>query len=269
MPHDEVNLQSMRGVDLPDPTIPPLNKKSLNLERHSTKHWERPFHSVCRFLYPYHRRTAISVKAWVRILRSAFKHRTAAYSAIETTHEQSTPLTRQDLETILDVSTIDDDTRFASVERLGPWFPEADPAHPEAQTFRTWRSKRQIILGGCSIIALLTLLINVSTTIYFKMKYETDGGLGRIYHGDCSQSHRLNSGLHILINVLSTTLLAASNLCMQLLVAPTRREIDEAHGNYVWIDIEVPSFRNLKHIGRRRTMAVFLLATSSVPLHLV
>ena len=269
MSHDEINLQGMGGVDLPDPPIPLLNQNSSNPERHSTKRWGRLFHSVRRSLYPYHRRPANSVKVWVQTFRLAFKHRTATYSAIETTREQSTPLTRQDLEAILDVSTVDDGPRFASVEHLGPWFPEADPAHPEAQTFRIWRSKRQIALGGCAIIAFLTLLINVSSTIYFKMGYETDGDLGRLYHGECSQSHRLSSGLHVLINVLSTALLAASNLCMQLLVAPTRREIDEAHGKYVWLDIGVPSFRNLKHIGRRRTMAVFLLAASSIPLHLV
>ena len=165
------------------------------------------------------------------------------------------------------VPTIDDGPRFASLEYLSPWFPEANPAHPKAQTLRVWRTKRQTVLSACSIVAALVLLINTAATVYFKIRWKTIGDIGTIYRGDCSQSHRLSSRLHILINVLSTALLSASNLCMQLLAAPTRQEIDKAHENYIWLDIGVPSFRNLKHIGKRRGVAIVLLATSSIPLH--
>lgn len=184
-----------------------------------------------------------------------------------TTHEQSTPLIWEDLEATSYVPTLDDGPRFASLEFLGPWFPEANPAHPKARTWRTWRSKRQIVLSTCSILAFLVLLINVAGTVYFKIRWKPIGDLGTLYRGDCSLSHRLNSRLHVIINILSTTLLAASNLCMQLLAAPTRREVDEAHRNHVWLDIGVPSFRNLKYISKRRRVAIFLLAISSIPLH--
>lgn len=173
----------------------------------------------------------------------------------------------EDLEVFLDLPTVDDVPRFASLRYLAPFMPEVDPAHPKAQTWRTWRSKRQQVLSACSIVAFLVLLVNFATTVYFKTKWKTIGDLGTIFRGECSRSHQLSSRLHVIINVLSTTLLAASNLCMQLLAAPTRKEIDEAHGNFVWLDIGVPSFRNLKHISRRRSMSILLLATSSIPLH--
>ena len=170
----------------------------------------------------------------------------------------------EELEDKSQLPTIDDGPRFATLEHLGPWFPEANP---KAQTWRTWRSKRQTVLRACSAVAFSVLLTNIAATVYFKLRWNSIGGLGTIYRGDCSQSHRLNSGLHIIINVLSTILLAASNLCMQLLAAPTRQEIDKAHKSHVWLDIGVPSFRNLKHISKRRSTAIFLLALSSIPLY--
>ena len=200
-------------------------------------------------------------------LRSVFKRRAAPSSEAKSTHEQYTPLIWEDLEDASHIPTIEEGPRFASLEFLGPWFPEANPAHPKAQTVRVWRTKRQTVLGSCSIVAALVLIINITAVVYFKTRWKTIGDIGTINRGDCSQSHRLSSRLHILINVLSTALLSASNLCMQLLAAPTRQEIDKAHENYVWLDIGVPSFRNLKHISKRRVTAVFLLATSSIPLH--
>lgn len=267
MSRDEVNLKEVRGADPLNLFIPLLNETALGLERDHTNLWGPSFHIACKSQCPHRFRTAYPVKAWIPKSRSVFKRRAAPSDAPDTTHEQSTPLMWEDLETTLGIPTIDDGPRFASLEHLGPWFPDANPVHSKAQTFRTWRSKRQTVLSGCSIVAFLVLLINVSATIYSKINWKTIGDLGTIYRGDCSQSRRLSLSLHVLINVLSTTLLAASNLCMQLLAAPTRREIDEAHGNYVWLDIGVPSLRNLKHISGWRTMAIFLLATSSIPLH--
>lgn len=162
---------------------------------------------------------------------------------------------------------IDDMPRFASLEYLGRWFPEADPAHPKAQTWRIWRSKRRRVLYVCSVVAFLVFLANLVTTIYFRTRWQTVSGLGTIFRGDCSQSHQLSSRLHLAINVLSTILFAASNFCMQHLAAPTRKQIDQAHRKYIWLDIGVPSFRNLRHISMKRTMAIFLLATTSIPLH--
>lgn len=168
---------------------------------------------------------------------------------------------------ILDVPIFDDMPRFASLEYLGRWFPEADPAHPKAQTWRIWRSKRRRVLTACSIVAFLVFLANLVTTIYFRTTWQTVNDLGTIFRGDCSQSHQLSSRLHLVINVLSTILFAASNFCMQHLAAPIRKEIDEAHGNYIWLDIGVPSFRNLWHISMKRRIVILLLAVTSIPLH--
>ena len=59
--------------------------------------------------------------------------------------------------------------------------------------------------------------------------------------------------------------------CAQLLAAPTRSEVDTAHHNGEWLDIGVPSLRNLwkKRIAGKRKAAWTLLMISSVLLHFV
>lgn len=77
--------------------------------------------------------------------------------------------------------------------------------------------------------------------------------------------------VHFGINVVSTLLLGSSNYCAQLLAAPTRSEVDTAHDKGDWLDIGVPSLRNLwkKRIARNRKAAWTLLMISSVLLPLV
>lgn len=92
-------------------------------------------------------------------------------------------------------------------------------------------------------------------------------GILSLYSGSCDVVKRTDTIVHIIVNVLSTLLLGASNGCMQLLLAPTRAEIDRAHEKQIWLDIGVPSFRNLRHISGRRVCLWSLLALSSIPLH--
>src|SRR4051812_17828327 len=87
------------------------------------------------------------------------------------------------------------------------------------------------------------------------------------FTGDCDKVARMTTALHLLINILSTLLLGASNFCMQRLVSPTRREVDVCHGKKKWLDIGMPSVRNLFSISKGRTAIWFLLALSSAPLH--
>jgi hypothetical protein len=77
----------------------------------------------------------------------------------------------------------------------------------------------------------------------------------------------LDLWVHLLINILSTGMLSASNFCMQLQAAPTRANVDQAHENNEWMDIGVSSYRNLKYISKSRKVAWALLAVSSLPIH--
>lgn len=56
---------------------------------------------------------------------------------------------------------------------------------------------------------------------------------------------------------------------MQILVAPSRREIDAAHSAGTSLAIGVPSIKNLRYINLKRKVLWFLLGTSATFLHLV
>lgn len=159
--------------------------------------------------------------------------------------------------------------RFASLRLLRPWFPESDPKNKRAQTFRTWRSRRNTVFLTYSLTAALIFLINLTSTAVLRWKWGSNNDINELFQGDCSRTEKISAGLHVIINLLSTLLLGASNMCMQLLAAPTRSEIDKAHKDFVWLDIGMPSLRNLRYIGKERLVIWIILGISSIPIHLL
>ena len=121
----------------------------------------------------------------------------------------------------------------------------------------------------CAGMTGTVCVINLTLTIWASRTYGVSGGFGTIQRGNCDRTKKLSLWLHLAINVLSTTLLSASNYCMQCLSSPTRQDIDKAHARSKWLDIGVPSVRNLREIERKRVILWWLLAISSLPLHLM
>ena len=121
----------------------------------------------------------------------------------------------------------------------------------------------------CAVTSGLVFAINTTLTVWGYFKYSLQDGLGTIQDGHCEDTKTLNLWLHVVINGLSTLLLGASSYTMQCLVAPTRKEVDDAHCRYDWLDIGVPSMRNLTKIPRKRAVLWWSLAFSSIPLHLL
>lgn len=115
------------------------------------------------------------------------------------------------------------------------------------------------------IWAAIVFCINLIVTIWGTTVRKS----GVLLEGDCDRVKIYNNGLHVLINVLSTILLSGSNYCMQCLSAPTRDEVNEAHANRRWLDIGIPSIRNVKHLGKQRIILWISLALTSLPLHLL
>lgn len=138
---------------------------------------------------------------------------------------------------------------------------------------RTWRQKycdgwKAGAIASC-ISAMTVLMINITVLSWAVNRYPTVGGIGVLFSGDCARAKRINTWLQLIINVLSTILLAASNYCMQCVSAPTRGEVDRAHSKGKILDIGIPSIQNLKAIGRERRLLWAGLAISALPLHFV
>jgi hypothetical protein len=143
-------------------------------------------------------------------------------------------------------------------------------------TKSSWRQRnlhgwRFGIFTGC-LLAWAVLLANTIIAIVAAVKGEGDTDISAqktLYKGDCEYMRKLNIGAHLLINILSTFLLGASNYAMQCLSAPTRLEVDVAHSQRIWLDIGVPGVRNIKRISKWRAFLWLVLGLSSLPLHLL
>ncbi|KAL4950215.1 hypothetical protein BDW69DRAFT_187553 [Aspergillus filifer] len=141
------------------------------------------------------------------------------------------------------------------------------PAQPtrRKRKFRGWRAT--LYLG--SITSFTVLILNLTMVLWAYSRHTEPGQSENIlYEGDCDRTKELSSGIHFLINALSTFLLSASNFAMQCLSAPTRNDVDRAHERKKWLDIGVPSIRNLWRIPRSRMLLWLCLVMTSVPLHL-
>ncbi|KAL9562689.1 hypothetical protein ACKAV7_013253 [Fusarium commune] len=90
-----------------------------------------------------------------------------------------------------------------------------------------------------------------------------------ILSGSCDKTSRANLWIHLAINVIGTGVLGSSNFFMQVLVAPTRQDVDRAHASKRWVEIGVHSIHNFRFISKRRIFLWALFSLTSIPLHLV
>lgn len=130
------------------------------------------------------------------------------------------------------------------------------------QRLQGWR----VWVTFCASTVAATFLANLSLAIWTS-RFGYENGIATIQKGSCSRTKSLDLWLHLVINVLGTLLLGASNYTMQCLSSPTREEIDKAHLRQIPLDIGVPSLGNLRRISRTRLILWLLLALSSLPLH--
>lgn len=149
-----------------------------------------------------------------------------------------------------------------------------------------WR--RTLYLGSSTSFAVL--LVNLTMVLWASIRHSEHGQSVLLYSEDCDRVKKLSTGVHLLINILSTLLLAASNFAMvsssripiplaleygaerplqQCVGSPTREDVDRSHTRNEWLDIGVPSIRNLSRIPRIRLFFWVCLVLSSAPLHLL
>jgi hypothetical protein len=151
--------------------------------------------------------------------------------------------------------------------RSGTWGSHInyEPANSRKQSenskFSGWRGG---VAAACTIAASV-LVLNIIFCIYGGAVSKSGMKIGSLYEGDCDTVSRADSALHIAINIMATLLLGASNYTMQCISSPTRREIDRAHACGKYLDIGLPSIRNLT--GRKKKTLFWLLVVSSMPLH--
>ncbi|PVH88350.1 hypothetical protein DL98DRAFT_648494 [Cadophora sp. DSE1049] len=135
---------------------------------------------------------------------------------------------------------------------------------PVKHSHRLWRKS----LLACAFLAALVLIINLSLVGWVSRLHTTEDGSYIAMRGSCNNVNKASLFSHLGINILSTLLLGASNYCMQIVIAPSKADLDEAHSKGRWLDIGVPSIRNLRCVSKWRKFICVMLCLSSLPLHL-
>jgi hypothetical protein len=107
-----------------------------------------------------------------------------------------------------------------------------------------------VVIVVCLILAVTTDLISAQQTIAVTDK--------------CGKILTLNQGLHGLANVLGVFFVVGANYVAQILVSPTRPELDAAHQNQRWLDIGIPSMRNLGGIAMWRAILSIVIVFIAV-----
>jgi hypothetical protein len=122
------------------------------------------------------------------------------------------------------------------------------------------------LLGAATVCIFNTI---ITLWVWKNPKHTIEGTVGTLFRGSCDKARGMSVWIHLLVNVLSTLLLVASNYTMQVLSAPNRQELVRAHSQRYWLHIGVPSLRNLTRVGRDRAYLWVALFISSLPLHLL
>ena len=143
-------------------------------------------------------------------------------------------------------------------------------------TKRDWQPGEEWIKGallctwGSGAILLLNIILTlIAIGIGYSKSGDTHPTYTELYKGECSVANGWTTGMHIIINILSTVLLAASNYVMQCLSAPTRPDVNEAHAQRKWVDIGTFSIRNFGIMDTKRKVLWVLLFISSFPIHMM
>ncbi|KAI0473140.1 hypothetical protein GGR56DRAFT_698130 [Xylariaceae sp. FL0804] len=113
-------------------------------------------------------------------------------------------------------------------------------------------------------LSVLTLVVGIICLILVLTRTNASSGGTAIYSGSCTKANHVNIGIHAVINVFTVALLAGANYAFQVLSSPTRPELSEAHDKKRWLDIGIPSLRNLTHISPYRAVIATVVVLGAV-----
>lgn len=151
-------------------------------------------------------------------------------------------------------------TSRSDTEGEGPRFnaqgAKTKGSRPSSSSLMGWRFG----LVVNTLIAFLILVVAVICLTLAVSRSRMLGGESAIATGDCQRIRRVSWAVQAVISLCLIALLAISNYAFQVLSSPTRAEVSAAHDHRRWLDIGIPSFKNLVRISRvRAILAVFIL----------
>ena len=116
------------------------------------------------------------------------------------------------------------------------------------------------------LLVFLILVVAIICLVLASMKAHMLGGETTVTAGKTGKAKGLDRGIHVIVNIFGVVLIVGANYVFQILSSPTRAEVDNAHEKLKWLDIGIPSLRNLSAISLGRALlaaGILLLAVSS------
>ena len=121
--------------------------------------------------------------------------------------------------------------------------------------------------GGVAVNVLLAfsiLVVAIVALILAVSRSQVSEGENVLYAGSCATAQSIDWAAHALIAVMVVVLVAGANYVFQVLSSPTRSEVTAAHEARKWLDIGIPSVRNLAYISRGRVVLSIILLLAAV-----
>jgi hypothetical protein len=115
-----------------------------------------------------------------------------------------------------------------------------------------------------TILASLILIVYVSFLIWIYTHLEVGAGVAEVFSGSCLEASRVATYARLTTCAFAVLLFAVGTHAFQLLLSPTRAEVESAHARDRWLHIGVGGLRNMKWIHKRRLVRAVVLLTTSV-----
>jgi hypothetical protein len=123
----------------------------------------------------------------------------------------------------------------------------------------TWR----IVVIINTIFVSAVLLVYIAFLVWIYTNLQIENGVAEVFSGNCPEASRVATYSHFVTSAFAVLLFAVGTHAAQLLLSPTRAEVENAHARDRWLHIGVGGLRNMKWIHKRRLIrAVVLLMTS-------
>lgn len=139
----------------------------------------------------------------------------------------------------------------------------------ETKHVRLHHSVRQGYYFCIGLVSVI-LLLNTIGAIWAGTAHKVEAGLVVVlYRGSCNRTSVANFWIHLVINILSSSLFAASTYIAQRLAAPTREDVDRAHKDGDSLRIGSLAITNFSLLSWKRLVTFLVLWCSSLPIHLM
>jgi hypothetical protein len=119
-----------------------------------------------------------------------------------------------------------------------------------------------VILNTIFVCLILVVYLAFLTWIYTNLQVRH--GVADVFSGSCPQASRVVTYAHFATNAFAVLLFATGIHAVQLLLSPTRAEVEYAHARERWLHIGVGGLRNMKWVHKRRLVKAVVLLTTSM-----